>query len=224
MTSDSKTETKGKDKTQSRTNAADANQADANKAVMQAEPPETAEAAAENGQPASSPAKGKGSGAAADELKRQVLMKQSLQSKIMSANFGNIVSMLMQSPAHKNITLEDLPTRIVTPLVNNQFLLAEAYKKDTGYTFPVGMVLWARVSDEVDRKLAEDLDKPIHLEQDEWTGGDNYWLVESVGEQRFVQQLLSKLCKDVFKDKPIKARVADKDGNRRVEVFNTGEK
>ena len=103
-------------------------------------------------------------------------------------------------------------------------LFSAGVKKDTGFTYPVGVVLWARVSDEIDEKLVEDLDTPIHLKRDEWSSGENYWLVETVGEQRFVQQMLSKLCTDVFKDRSVKARVADKDGNRRVEVFNTGGK
>jgi len=170
----------------------------------------------------------KGSSAAVDALKkqaeiRQAHMKQAMQSKMLSANFGNIVTMFLQSPGHKHLKLEDLPARIIMPLVNNQFLLAEAYKKDTGFTFPVGVVLWASVSDEVEQRLSQDLNEPILLTQDEWTGGDNYWLIESIGEQRFVQQLLGRLCKEVFKDKPFKARVADKDGKRRIEVLNTGE-
>lgn len=173
--------------------------------------------------------KSKGSSAAVEALKkqaqiRQIHMKQAMQSKMLSANFGNIVTLFMQSPGHKQLKLEDLPARIVMPLVNNQFLIAEGHKKDTGYSFPVAVVLWARVSDEVDQRLSsQDLDEPIVLAQGEWTGGENYWLIESIGEQRFVQQLLDRLCREVFKDKPVKARVADKDGKRRVEVFNKGE-
>ncbi len=66
-----------------------------------------------------------------------------MQSKLMAANFSNIVTVLMQSTAHKVLPLSELYHLVVPAVVNNQFNIAEAQNKKTGVTVPAAVALWA---------------------------------------------------------------------------------
>lgn len=135
-----------------------------------------------------------------------------MQSQVIAARFGNMVTVLMQSEHHKNLKLSDLVNRIVPPLLNNQFRLAEARKKGSGHTVPVGLILWARVSEPVHGKMVQALDAPFELAREEWTSGDNYWIIDAVGQQRFLAPLLADLRKTDFQDHKVHYRVATPDG------------
>ena len=129
-----------------------------------------------------------------------------MKSRMIAANFGNIVTILMQSPGHKDRKLADLQNIVVPALLNNQFRISEAHKKGSGYTVPVGVILWARVSDEVDKRLSTHADEDIQLTAEDWVSGDNIWIVEVVGEQRFISSLLKDLRQKEFKEKKVKYR------------------
>ena len=132
--------------------------------------------------------------------------REFMNSRLIAANFGNIVTVLMQSPGHQNRKLIELRQLVLPALLNNQFRVAEAHKKDSGYMIPVGLVLWARVSEDVDKRLSDTDAKDIKMTAEDWTSGDNLWLIEAVGEQRFIAPLLKDLRQKEFKDKQVKFR------------------
>ncbi len=140
--------------------------------------------------------------------KQQELMN----SRLISAKFGNIVTVLMQSEHHKNMVLSDLKDHAVPPLMRNQYRLAEAHPKGSGATIPVGLITWARVSQEVHDRLVDGLEKPILLTPAEWTSGDHYWIIDAVGDQRFLAPLLSDLRKTDFKNQKVFYRMATAKG------------
>ncbi len=129
-----------------------------------------------------------------------------IESRLLSSQFGNMVTIMMQSPHHKNVLLSELRRRVVPPLLNKQFRLAEARKKNSGTTVPVGLILWARVSDEVHNRLLNQLDKTFDLDDKEWRSGDNYWIIDAIGPDRFLAPLLSDLRGSDFKDKTVHYR------------------
>ena len=90
--------------------------------------------------------------------------------------------------------------------MTGQYSLAEARRGDSKIAFPAAVVLWARVSPNVDKRLAENLTGPLTLRPDEWRSGDILWLVEAVGDTRVVHGLLKQLAGSAFKDKDVKAR------------------
>ncbi|MGI9385174.1 MAG: toxin-activating lysine-acyltransferase [Methyloligellaceae bacterium] len=135
-----------------------------------------------------------------------------VQSQLLAAKFGGMVTVLMQSEHHKNLKLSDLLHCVVPPLLNNQFRLAEAKPKDSGNTVPVGLILWARVSQEVHEKMVQSLDAPFELTAEEWTSGDNYWIIDAIGQQRFLAPLLTDLRKTDFQNQTVNYRVATPDG------------
>ena len=54
---------------------------------------------------------------------------QSLRSKMVSASFGEMVTLLMKSPHYRHYNLADLEWLLIPPLMTNQFLVVEAQLK-----------------------------------------------------------------------------------------------
>lgn len=135
-----------------------------------------------------------------------------VRSQALAAKFGNMVTVLMQSEPYKDLKLSDLSHRIVPPLTSNQYRLGEARPKGSGHTIPVGLILWARVSDAVHERMLQALDAPFELAPEEWTSGDNYWIVDAIGQQRFLAPLLTDLRKTDFQGKTVNYRVATENG------------
>jgi len=157
---------------------------------------------------------GSGNGAA-----DQVAARQALQAKMVAAGFGEIVSVLMRSPHYKHYSLTDLEWLVVPPLLAQQFTLAEARTKEGGIPAPVGVALWACVSDEVDKKLADNIDRPVRLRPDEWSSGDTLWLIDAVGAPEAVKAMVERMGDAVFGGKPFKLRARGNDGKMSVQTI-----
>ena len=130
----------------------------------------------------------------------------------LRASFGEIVSLLMRTPAYKSMALGSLDNVVVPAVVSGQFLIAQAQSKSNGLTAPVAAVLWASVSEEVDRRLSSELDRPVQLQSNEWRSGDVPWLILTVGDQRMVNELIAQLQKTSCKGRTIKTRTKSPDG------------
>ena len=146
-------------------------------------------------------------GLAPDEIK-----KRANAAKHVAASFGEIVTLMMRSAADKSITLQDLEWMVVPALQSGQFAVAEAQARDTGAVMPVGAVLWAFVSPEVDQRLSNTLDQPTRLQPAEWRSGDIPWIVMAIGEPKLLGGLLQQLSKSVFTRQAPKMRARGADG------------
>ncbi len=150
--------------------------------------------------------------------------KRNLQvSKMLTLRFGEVVSLLMRTPSYKHYTLADMEWVVVPPLLHDQILIAEARDDAQGIAMPVGAAFWARVCDEVDEKLSNNLDRSIRLHPNEWQGGEHLWLIDVVGAPQIVKGLMDQLGEKVFEGKGFKVRKRDKDGKRVVEVMGYGD-
>ncbi len=70
------------------------------------------------------------SASAISSLSKEELAKvQALRSKMISASFGEIVTLLMRSPHYKHYSLSDLEWLVIPALLTNQFLVVEAQMK-----------------------------------------------------------------------------------------------
>ena len=146
-----------------------------------------------------------------------------MAGKKIAAAFGELVTLLMRSPADKHHSLSDLEWLIVPALAHSQYALAEAQSKETGAISPVGGVLWAFVSEEVDKRLS-DLSAPVRLKPNEWRSGDIPWLVLATGDTRILAGLIQQLTKTVFKDRQPKMRARGADGKVSVGHLEIKEK
>lgn len=151
---------------------------------------------------------------APEELKRRAAV-----ARRASAHFGQIVSVLMRSDQLKRMTLEDLEHVVVPAVATGQFLVAEAQSAANGLTAPVGVVLWATVSDAVDQRLSSALERPLRLARSEWTSGENAWLVVAAGEARVVSGMLKRLQTMILKGRPLKAVSRDQSGQPSLKVW-----
>ena len=66
---------------------------------------------------------------------------------------GQIVTILMRSPQHKERPLADLEWLVAPALRTGQFQMAEGLDPSTGARGPLALVLWASVSDEAEGRL-----------------------------------------------------------------------
>ena len=153
------------------------------------------------------------------ELPAEELSRRAALSKRLAGAFGEIVSVLMRSEAHRTQMLMDLEWLVLPALATGQFTIAGAQSKSVGYSLPVGAVLWARVSPEVDQRLASNLDQPLRLKPEEWASGDIYWLVEAVGDNRVIGPMLKGLAEREWKGKQVKFRARNEQGQRVVKVI-----
>lgn len=145
-----------------------------------------------------------------------------LNGQLVAAKFGNIVTILMQSAAHQQITLKELHERVVPPFLYNQYRLAEAHKEGSGQTIPVGVIIWAAVADEIHTHLLDESKTDYSLKNEEWKSGDNYWIIDAVGPQRFLTPLLTGLREKEFSGKTVYYRASVKDGIE-VRSFKEGD-
>lgn len=136
--------------------------------------------------------------------------RRATKSKHLQASFGEIVGLLMSSPHLKNLPLSSLNRMVVPAIVAEQFMIAEARSKESGFLTPIAAVLWARVSEEVDQRLSENTGEPVKLDPNDWHSGDIPWLILAAGDQRVIKTLLQRVQKTVLKDRPLKFRSPNK--------------
>jgi hemolysin-activating ACP:hemolysin acyltransferase len=152
-------------------------------------------------------------------LSPEEAQRRAAYSHRISAAFGEIVSVLMRAPAYRQLTLAGVEELVVPAVITGQFFLAEAHSKENGFTSPVGVVLWASVSPEVDYRLSTTLDQPFRLGANEWKSGDILWLVDAIGDQRIVGGMLKHLQSTPWKGRNVKLRMKNPQGQTEVKTL-----
>ena len=151
------------------------------------------------------------------ELSAEQLRTMAGAAKAATAAFGEIVSLLMRLPQYKHYALSDLEWLVVPALLTGQFSLATAQSKTKGLTAAVGIVLWASVSEELDKRLSAASGQPIRLHPQDWVSGDILWVLLASGDERVIQGMLKRLQeKEWANKKPAKVFVRAKDGKPTV--------
>jgi hemolysin-activating ACP:hemolysin acyltransferase len=150
--------------------------------------------------------------AAKPGLAPEDIKKRAAAAKHVAASFGEIVTLLMRSAADKTVTLQDLEWMVVPGLLSGQFAVADAQSKETGAVMPVGAVLWAFVSAEVDQRLSGSLEQNVRLQPTEWRSGDIPWIVLAIGDPNVLGGLLQQLSGTVFAKQAPKMRARGADG------------
>lgn len=152
--------------------------------------------------------------AAATAAKRPVRARDARQSRF-AQSFAQIVAVLMRDRNFRNMRLSDLEWLVLPPVMSGQFSLGQApvppakgkAPTEGGVLVPVAVAMWARVSNEIDKRLSENLDKPVRLGVGEWATGDNIWLMAIAGDQKALPKFLEQLVANQFKGQRVKMRV-----------------
>lgn len=147
--------------------------------------------------------------------------RRQLGAMVHAAAFGEIVSVLMASPAHREARLADLE-RFVSPAVaTRQYILVKAAPNGLAEAaVPVGVAFWAAVSDAVDQRLRAAHDQPVMLATEDWRSGDNLWLVDLIGLPAVRRPLLEDLRDRVAQGRPMTLKVRDGSGAFQLQTLH----
>jgi len=156
----------------------------------------------------------------APDLAPEELKRRAAAIKLVSAAFGQVVSVLMRAPHYKHYSLADLEWMVVPPLVTSQFSIVEAQSRKNGMSAPVCVVFWANVSAEVDARLSASPGEPIRLKPNEWRSGDILWVIDAIGDARAVTAVLKRIRENEWKGRAVKIRTRTKDGKAVVRVLD----
>jgi hemolysin-activating ACP:hemolysin acyltransferase len=152
----------------------------------------------------------------------------------MTQSFANVVAVLMRDPGFRNLRLADLEWLVLPPILSGQWRLAHSSaqppsakpgdaKPESRMLVPVAVALWASVSPEIDKRLSENLDKPMKLRPNEWLTGNIPWLVAVAADRRAFPKFLKQLEENEFKGKQVKLRANGPDGKVVVKMLSQSE-
>ena len=123
---------------------------------------------------------------------------------------GQAVWLLLNSPTHKNsMSLADLEWFLVPAIFNSNYKIYR--DKETNNLS--ALILWAKVDDEVNKKLEAGVFK---LQAKDWNAGDNFWIIELVIPKGDGAIILEDLKNSNFKGQNFKYSTFNKDGQREI--------
>ncbi len=126
---------------------------------------------------------------------------------------GEIVWLMTQSPAHKQLFIADLEWFCMPAI------LLEQFRVFYGPQAPAAVALWASVSDETQVRLISGGSK---LRADEWKNGNNLWLLELVAPFGAVDEIMADLKSTVFAGKSFRFHQLNAQGERVVTLVEPG--
>lgn len=122
---------------------------------------------------------------------------------------GEALLVLLNSNAHRlNFFISDIEWLLLAPISKEQFRLYKDKEEK-----PVGLILWAFVNEEVNKRLEMGIGK---LGFNEWNSGDILWIIDLIAPLGGADKMLEELKQTVFKGKKFKYQSMDKDGNRTI--------
>ena len=125
--------------------------------------------------------------------------------------FGQVTWPMTQSKGHRNFFVSDLEWMAMPPLLHRQFRIFP------GKDQPLGVALWAKVSDEVAARLSSGQNR---LAPNDWNSGENVWLVELIAPFGHQDKMLADLQQTVFAGKEVNMHMTGQDGKRSVTTLN----
>jgi hemolysin-activating ACP:hemolysin acyltransferase len=137
-------------------------------------------------------------------------VKKARSSRGIVHAYGAIITVLSRSKRHRNRTLAEIEEAVVPAVLSGQYSLAEARHDNSGVVRPVAAVLWASVSEDVDRRLA--MDEAARLRSSDWMSGKIVWIVEAVGDTRMLDAMVKRLRDKLWKGRLVKVRTRTSNG------------
>ena len=125
----------------------------------------------------------------------------------LESTLGAISILASKSQAHKYLFLSDLEWLIIPPLIRKQFVVFRSEKNE-----PVAFVSWAKVSDEVEKRL---LSGSTKLQPKDWDSGDKFYIMDIISPFAKSKDVLKELQEKHIKDKEAKILGPNKDKNKR---------
>jgi cytolysin-activating lysine-acyltransferase len=131
-------------------------------------------------------------------------------SMTVSQMLGEICWVLSQSKLHRHFSLGDLEWMVMPPILANQFRVFRH-----GNT-PVGVALWAYLSEEAERRFTAQVEAGAgaRLQPQDWKSGDRLWVIELIAlepgrELQLTRAMVGDLAENVFKNQKMRMFVTD---------------
>ena len=118
--------------------------------------------------------------------------------------------------------LTDLQWLVLPAITNGTYAIADAQLQADGASTPAAVILWARVSPELDSQITANIAEPIRLWPEQWTSGSNLWIVQAVGAQSALQTLIGHVQRGPLAGQVVKFRTQDASGKYIVATMGTG--
>ncbi len=154
------------------------------------------------------------------ELSEQAAPAVQMLTTPLAGSLGKVVSVMMFSRRFQKMTLSELRKFVLPAVTTNQYLVAEARAKDSQITTPLGVLLWARLSDELNQKLVAQNGTRSLLSGDEWNSGSHLWIIETIGSPKIVKAMVHQLIEGPFKEQAFKFCTRSEDGTMSVEEYD----
>jgi cytolysin-activating lysine-acyltransferase len=140
-------------------------------------------------------------------------------ARTVSQVLGEITWLMSQSKAHKSFFISDLEWLVMMPVMLQQFRIfydtgtpAEAGKPAVEGK-PIGVVLWASVSETVAARLTEGGGR---MGPADWKSGEHLWVIEVIAPFGGAEAMVADLKEKAFPTREIKMLVQGVDGVRKV--------
>lgn len=147
----------------------------------------------------------------ADGRDEQIEKLQHRGQQLMAV-LGEAVTVLMRDPRYRHHSLLELEWSVIPALVTDQYMFmrgkVRAQGQDAvapaGLTVPIGIALWASVSDAVAEKLKRQRNDGAgyRLAPQDWKSGDNLWLLVLSGPEKAIPALREQL-NEAFASRPV---------------------
>ncbi|MEM7748596.1 MAG: toxin-activating lysine-acyltransferase [Pseudomonadota bacterium] len=159
---------------------------------------------------------GHSTGPQLSSIERSQTVQSPVPVTVRYGQLGEIVSLLLKSPTYQRAALQDLEWLVLPPLRLGQISIAKTLVAGTDAKVPIGTVIWARVSNSIDHRLATELDKPIRLSEADWNSGSILWIVATAGETRVVRALIERVIQTSGLGSSARVRTTTPDGAVKV--------
>lgn len=134
-----------------------------------------------------------------------------LANATVSDVFGQIVWLMTQSKSHQNFFLSDLEWMVMPALLLRQFRIFP------GKTQPMGVALYAYLSEETEKRLEAG---GTRIGPNEWKAGDRLWLLDLVAPFGHQAEMLNDLKTTIFAGKVFKMHGLTETGARKTIVVD----
>lgn len=152
---------------------------------------------------------------------------------------GQIVLALSAVPRYRHLSLADVQSFVLDPLLRDRIAIAASAPKDATKDEAhdalkdapmAGVAIWASVSDEVDAKIREQIKAgvfPTRLKPEDWTSGDKAWLLDVIAPSQKLASAVLANFRQVVKEgdvriHPIVGRMVDPELLKRLAAASAG--
>lgn len=156
--------------------------------------------------------------ASPDNLSQEQVQQAIGESQQALMAVGHIMTFMMNAEDLKTATLAQARSIVWPAVTHQQFLVSMGQSTRTGHVTPVGVALWANVSDEIHDRLVRETDKPFNLGPADWNSGQNTWLIMLAGDGRAISPLVADMQQKLLGGRRILMRVVE-DGAVKVKDF-----